>query len=239
MTDMLLVIQARMTSTRLPNKVMLPLAGSIVLDVMIKRLGDLREKIVIATTDDDTALPIVEYCERESIKYFRGDTDNVLSRYYGAAMKYGATSNTIIVRCTSDCPLIDAETTRNTIDYFKKKKVGFVAAGPHSGFPNGFDTEVFYFSSLEEANNKAETLVEKEHLTQYIIRHNTRADYMSEQDNSHLRLTLDETDDYEAIKAVYGLFDNSVKFSYQQLVEKLSENPNIMKLNQHVEQVQV
>lgn len=237
--NLFIIIQARMTSTRLPNKVMLPLAGSVVLDVMLKRLGDLKDNVIIATTDDDSALPIVEYCQRENVRFYRGDTDNVLSRYYGAAKSFGATANSIIVRCTSDCPLIDKQTTHETINFFKRQGVGFVAAGPHSGFPNGFDTEVFRFSALEQAHINATSAVDREHLTQYIIRHNSRADYVAKQDHGHLRLTLDEPDDYEAIKAIYALFDNTIAFSYAELLAKLSQHPEIIELNRHVEQVQV
>ena len=84
---MFIIIQARMTSTRLPSKVMLPLCGKTVLEIMLDRLNEFKENIIIATTNDGTQTPIVDLCKKLGIKYYEGDTNNVLSRYYEAALK--------------------------------------------------------------------------------------------------------------------------------------------------------
>ncbi len=239
--DFYIVIQARMTSSRLPQKVMLPLGTKPVLEVMLERLAPFKEKIIIATTDDGTQRPITELCERLGVKYVEGGTNNVLSRYYLAAQSVNANSDTVIVRCTSDCPLIDLTETARVIDHFYsvRSEYDYISAGPHCGFPNGFDTEVFTFKALKSAFECATEDFEKEHMTQYICRNMKVADYKNADDLSHWRLTLDEPADYELIKAIYSLFDYRTDFTFDELKQMLSSHPDILKINEHVEQVQV
>ena len=237
MRNLFIIIQARMTSTRLPAKVMLPLSGKTVLEVMIDRLEPFKDKIIIATTNDGTQKPIVDICNKENIKYYEGDTQNVLSRYYESAVKFGAQDDDIIVRCTSDCPIIDKYIVQNTIDFFISSKADYTSS---SGFPRGMDTEVFRFSLLKEANENANSDYEKEHVTPYIYKTNKDrlkiTAFKNKNDDSRYRLTLDEEDDYKAIKEVYKLFDNQIDFSYSELMQKLHENPYIYSINSHVEQ---
>lgn len=240
-SDFHIIIQARMTSTRLPKKVMLPLCSKPVLAVMIDRLAAFKEKLIIATTNDGTQKPIVDLCRQLGVKYVEGDTNNVLSRYYLAAQSVKASPETVIVRCTSDCPLIDINETAKVIEYFMnvKSQYDYVSAGPHCGFPNGFDTEVFTFKALQIAFENASQDFEKEHMTQYICNHLKVADYAYAEDLSHWRLTLDEPDDYNMIKAVYELFENRTDFDFSQLKNALQKNNEILLMNQHIEQVKV
>ncbi|MFU2508127.1 cytidylyltransferase domain-containing protein [Pseudoalteromonas sp. ASV78] len=239
--DFYIVIQARMTSSRLPKKVMLPLGTKPVLEVMIERLAPLKEKIIIATTDDGTQRPITELCKRLGVKFVEGNTNNVLSRYYLAAKSVNALPETVIVRCTSDCPLIDLTESARVIDHFYslRSEYDYISAGPHCGFPNGFDTEVFTFEALETAYRLATEDFEKEHMTQYICRNMRVADYKNSDDLSHWRLTLDEPADYELINAIYSLFDYRTDFTFCELKQMLSAHPDILKLNEQVEQIQV
>lgn len=235
-----IIIQARVTSTRLPQKVLLPLCNKTVLAVMIDRLKDFKDNIIIATTNDGSQKPIVELCKKLNLKYYEGDTNNVLSRYYETALKYDLKDEDIIVRCTSDCPLIDYEVTKNTIEFFKNENVDYVSSGAHCGFPRGMDTEVFRFRLLKEAFFNANTEYEKEHVTPYL--HTTKKNelnikyYKNKQDDSKYRLTLDEEDDYKTIVEVYKKFDNSLDFSYEQLILMLNQNEYIYNINAHVEQ---
>lgn len=237
MQNIFIIIQARMTSTRLPAKVMLPLCDKTVLEVMIDRLEPFKDKIIIATTNDGTQKEIVDICNKLNLKYYEGDTQNVLSRYYESAVKFGAQNDDIIVRCTSDCPIIDKNIIQNTIDTFVSSEADYTSS---CGFPRGMDTEVFRFSLLKEANENASSDYEKEHVTPYMYR--TIKDrlkitaFKNKNDDSKYRLTLDEKDDYKAIKEVYKLFDDQTDFSYQELMLKLHENPYIYSINSHVEQ---
>jgi len=234
---MMIIIQARMTSTRLPGKVLLPLCGKTVLEIMMERLAPFKDSIIIATTNDGTQKPIVELCQKLHLKYYEGDTQNVLSRYYEAALKFGAKEDTIIVRCTSDCPLIDKDIVQKTIDFFTSSEADYTHSG---GFPVGMGTEVFRFSLLKEAYENAHSDYEKEHVTPYMYRtHKHRLNittFKNEVDDSRYRITLDEIDDYTAIQEIYTLFECKTDFSYPELMQKLYENPYIHAINAHVVQ---
>jgi spore coat polysaccharide biosynthesis protein SpsF len=234
--QLFIIIQARMTSTRLPGKVLLPLCGQTVLEVMLERLAPFRDNIIIATTNDGTEKPITELCQRTDIRYYQGDTNNVLSRYYEAACEFGAQPKDIIVRCTSDCPLIDHRVTRAVIDFFKEHDFDYVVAGQEGGFPRGFDSEVFSFARLAEAYEHASTNYQKEHVTPYIKEHSTLGQLTTAHNGSKYRLTLDEPADYEAIKAVYQQFHDQTDFNYDELFAMLEANQYIYELNKSVEQ---
>nr|WP_290444298.1 glycosyltransferase family protein [Pseudoalteromonas sp. XMcav2-N] len=238
MKDVQIIIQARMTSTRLPGKVMLPLCTSSVLQVMLERLGDLAKHVIIATTDDGTEHPIVELCERMGINYFRGSTEDVLSRYYLAATQFGAQSDTAIVRLTSDCPLIDATLVSQAIHYYQNHDVDMVSLGPHSGFPRGLDTCVFAYHLLKRTHQKATHSSDREHVTLGMAKFSTMNSHIisAGDDHSHYRLTLDEPDDYTAIQAIYQQFNNNLCFSYSELLETLKNHPHLADINKHVEQ---
>lgn len=238
--SLFIIIQARITSTRLPKKVMLPLCGKTVLETMFDRLNDYKENIIIATTNDGTEEPIVDVCRKNNIKYYRGDTTNVLSRYYEACQRYNVEEKDIVIRCTSDCPFIDKQLLKEALEFFESSEAQYVSLGVHSGFPRGLDVEIFNFSLLKEAFENANSDYEKEHVTPYI--HTTIKDkllikyFENKKDDSKYRITLDEEDDYIAIKELYKKFDNKIDFTYKQLIEMLESNPYIYNINKSVEQ---
>ncbi|MFK2823627.1 cytidylyltransferase domain-containing protein [Arcobacter sp. YIC-80] len=235
-----IVIQARTTSTRLPKKILLPLGDKTVLEVMLERLSSFKDKIIIATTNDGTQNEIVDICKKHKIRYYEGDTNNVLSRYYEACLKYDLKDEDIVIRCTSDCPFIDSLLIKKAIALYKTSNANYVSLGVHSGFPRGLDTEIFSFKLLKEAFNNATTDYEKEHVTPYIhttIKDKIKIEYLkSLENNSNFRITLDETDDYKAIKQLFSKLNNSEDFTYDELILALKQNPSIVKINSHVEQ---
>lgn len=238
MSDVLIIIQARMTSTRLPAKVMLPLCGKPVLQVMLERLPSWHKHIIIATTNDGTEQPILDLCAQLNIKTYQGDTHDVLSRYYLAANHYGAKPSTTIVRLTSDCPLIDEALCTQVINERTSQNYDMVNLGPHSGYPRGLDCCAFSFKLLENTYLKATSPADREHVTLGMAKFNaiTTHTLSANEDYSHFRLTLDEPDDYKAITAVYDHFLNNVDFSYNDLIKILKENPYLTDINKHVEQ---
>lgn len=238
MSDVLIIIQARMTSTRLPAKVMLPLCGKPVLQIMLERLPNWHDKIIVATTNDGTEQPILDLCTQLNIKTYQGDTQDVLSRYYLAAKHYDAQSTTTIVRLTSDCPLIDEELCSKVINKRISQNYDMVNLGPHSGYPRGLDCCAFSFHLLENTHLKATSQNDREHVTLGMAKFNTITThtFSAHEDYSHFRLTLDEPDDYKAITAVYEHFLNKVDFSYNDLIKTLKENPHLTDINKHVEQ---
>ncbi len=235
-----IIIQARMTSERLPGKILLPLAGSTVLGALINRLGSLRKNVVIATTNDGSEEPITTWCEQENIPYVCGDTENVLSRYLLAAESVGAKGSDILVRLTSDCPLIDADIVQRIIDVHVQTGADYTSNTINRTFPRGLDTEVFSAAALQTVQQRAELQRDKEHVTSYMhltaphefhIEH-----YCHAENHSQYRITVDEVDDYRVVKEVYELFHNRYDFSYAELIAAMQAHPEIALRNQHIEQ---
>ncbi|WP_256096656.1 glycosyltransferase family protein [Pseudoalteromonas luteoviolacea] len=238
MENVQIIIQARMTSTRLPGKVLMPLCNSTVLEVMLERLKKFKSQIIIATTNDGSEHPIVALCQEKNIKYYQGSTDDVLARYYEAAVRFGATSKTTIVRLTSDCPLIDSELTQQVIEKHMHSDFDIVNLGPHSGYPRGLDCTAFSFSLLEKTHQLATTSPDREHVTLGMAKFSSISTFTFAEGESieHWRLTLDEQDDYAAIQAIYAEFNDSTDFSYQDLKKRLKEKPELTDINKHVSQ---
>ncbi|RJE75953.1 polysaccharide biosynthesis protein [Pseudoalteromonas sp. MSK9-3] len=234
----MIIIQARMTSTRLPEKVMLPLCGKPVLQVMVERLSDWHKYIIVATTNDGSERPILDLCNKLNIRTFEGDTKDVLGRYYDAAKHYGATESTTIVRLTSDCPLIDQELCTQVISKKLQLEYDMVNLGPHSGFPRGLDCCAFSFQLLERTHNQASSAADREHVTLGMAKFSSMSTYTfgAQEDYSDYRLTLDEPDDYLAIVAIYKAFGDSLNFSYPELLKMLKKKPELYDINKHVEQ---
>ncbi len=235
-----IIIQARMTSTRLPKKILLPLCDKSVLAIMLDRLAVFKKNIIIATTNDGTEQPIVDLCQQLGICYFQGDTNNVLQRYYLSAQSVDAKSDDTIVRLTSDCPLIDPVIIQAAINYYQNNSFDYISAGVASGFPRGMDTEVFSFELLTQAYQNAQHDYEKEHVTPYIYKTYPKqyllGQYKNTQDHSKYRLTLDEESDYQAIKEIYKHLACRTDFSYDDLIQVLQNNPYLFKINASVEQ---
>ncbi len=227
-----------MTSTRLPGKVMLPLCGMPVLQVMIERLPSWRQQIIVATTNDGSEQPIVRLCQQLGVRYFQGDTDDVLGRYYQAATFFGADDTTTIVRLTSDCPLIDDALTTQVINTFGQGGYDMVSLGPHSGYPRGLDCCAFAYSLLRHTQHRATHPADREHVTLGMAKFaNLRTLSLSAgEDLSHYRLTLDEPEDYKAILAVYNKLDNKLNFSFEDLQNVLKKNPYLSDINKYVQQ---
>jgi spore coat polysaccharide biosynthesis protein SpsF len=238
MSKTMIIIQARMTSTRLPGKVLLSIGNKPALEVMINRLGDLRNNIIVATTNDGSEAPIIELCKKLSIRYYQGDTNNVLERYYLCAKHFGAKADDAIMRLTSDCPLIDIALTKEVISTFNNNNYNMVSLGPHSGFPRGLDACVFSFETLEKTHQKATLVSDKEHVTLGMAKFNHLSCYniSALTDLSHYRLTVDEPDDYQLITEIYRLFDYRTDFTYQALIQLMIDNPYLFDINKHVEQ---
>ena len=238
-----IIIQARITSTRLPGKVLLPLCGKTVLEIVIDRLEKYKSNIIIATTNDGTEMPIVEICKRENIKYYQGSANNVLKRYYLGAKKFNAHEEDTVVRITSDCPLIDVGLLDKCIKMFNSQEYDYVSNRLNRTVPIGLDVEIFSFKLLEHMYKNAKEEFEKEHVTTYIYltkKNNYKLGSCEEfDDNSKYRLTLDEYKDYKAIKEVYKKFDNKINFSYDKLIKLLKNNPYIMDINSSVYQKRV
>lgn len=238
------IIQARMGSTRLPGKVMKKILDKTVLEHVVTRVKQAKEidEIVIATTVKDDDNVIVEEAKRLRVKFFRGSEEDVLSRYYYAAKENGAD---VVVRITSDCPLIDPRIVDEIVKSYKNNKYDLVTnAGSNLSqrtYPRGLDTEVFAFKELEDAYMKAKETYQREHVTPFIYENSDNIFYYkNDADYSKHRWTLDTEEDFELITKIYNrLYKDNHNFYFNDIIRFLEKNPDLVKINEHVEQKKV
>jgi spore coat polysaccharide biosynthesis protein SpsF (cytidylyltransferase family) len=235
------IVQARMGSTRLPGKVMADICGKPVLMHVIDRLKGckLLDDIVIATTInniDDIIFNAVKNYDK-SIGLFRGSEENVLERYYLAAKKFNVD---VVVRVTSDDPLIDPTVVDDLINEFLMNSCDYVSNSLNRTFPLGLDAEVFSFDALERAHQNASQDYEREHVTPYIIENPDKFKLLNVSNNidlSHLRWTLDTKEDFEFIDAVYQrIYPEKQMFFMGDVLDLLDHEPGLIDINKHIEQ---
>jgi len=230
------IIQARIGSTRLPGKTMLPInENDTVLSFGVKQVqhSKIIDKIVVATTtlpEDDL---IFDYVDKLNISCFRGKSKDVLDRYYQCAKKF---SFSTIVRITSDCPLVDPKIIDSVISDFLKNKYDYLSnVHPVTTFPNGTDVEVFSFESLEKSWKEAKKPSEREHVTPYFYTN----DYFSIgtfkilKDLSHLRWTIDYKEDLKLIREIVNLISTRPIFM-DDILNLFFKYPELKKLNENV-----
>ncbi|MCW7482146.1 aminotransferase class III-fold pyridoxal phosphate-dependent enzyme [Leptospira kanakyensis] len=229
------IIQARMGSTRFPNKVMKEIAGKPMIGLLLDRLSKSKKinEILIATSTDSKNFPLAEYVHGLGFGVFKGSENNVLERYYLAAKESSAD---VVIRITGDCPLIDSELVDKVVDVFLSAKVDYCANFGSIYYPDGLDTEVFSFHALEKANEEAKEDREKEHVTPY-IRENSqfmKTVVLPDQDYSGYRWTVDEKEDFEVIEKVFNYFAPKIDFSWEDVLNLQMKKPEIFSANQHL-----
>lgn len=238
------IIQTRMGSTRLQGKVMKELCGKTILSHDIERIKQSRyiREIVIATTESSGDDIIAQEALKNGVKVYRGSEEDVLGRYYEAAIEYNAD---IIVRITSDCPLIDPFVIDEIIGYYLANNYNLVT---NSGldlsmrtYPRGLDVEVFSFQMLKNANDNAVKKYQREHVTPYIYENSTRIYYYKNKtDESRHRWTLDTEQDFKLIKAIYSnLYKGKHDFYLEEILNLFIEKPGLFDINKHIEQKKV
>lgn len=234
------IIQARISSTRLPEKVLKKLpynSGETVLEQVIKRVRQIAgvDKIIIATTTQEEDLKIVSLAERVGVESFRGSLDHVLERYYLAAKNFQLSQ---IIRVTSDCPCLDPEVTSHILHSHLAGDYDYSSNSLQRTYPHGLDSEVFTFSALEEAFKNATEKYEKEHVTPYIYKSNPQKFKLNlvlapdHQKAPDIRITLDTPDDYALLCAVYDLlYTQNPEFKVQDLINLFKSKPWLYLIN--------
>ncbi|UNL84777.1 glycosyltransferase family protein [Priestia koreensis] len=236
------IIQARMGSTRLPGKVMKKVMGRSLLEHQIIRVKQSAfiDEIVVATTTKKQDDVIVEVCEKIGISYYRGSEHDVLTRYYEAATQYKAD---VVIRLTSDCPVIHHDEIDKVIQCFLEKKPDYASNTITRTYPRGFDTEVFSYDVLKKVFEQAISLPHREHVTSYIYSHPEQFSLLSvtnEVNYSQYRLTVDTPEDFDLIKIVIqNLYTDISPFPFQEIINLLRENPDWADINSHVEQKKI
>lgn len=232
------IVQARMGSKRLPGKVMKDLGGATVLARVVHRLrrAALSGEVVIATTRDPADDVIVKECDRLSVAFFRGEEKDVLDRYYQAARNFSADA---IVRITSDCPLIEPETTDKVIRAFLDLCPDYASNALDRTYPRGLDTEIMTAETLDRAWTEARAPYQRSHVTSYIYENPDEFAIMrvtGDVDYSHYRWTVDTPEDLEFIRAVYGRMGNNPDFYWRDVLALLEREPELVRLNSHIRQ---
>ena len=223
-------LQARMSSTRLPGKVLLPIAGKPMIIQQLERIRCSRniDELVVLTSDDHSDDPLVDVLRTYGYEYIRGSLNDVYSRYVTAVDLY---SPETVVRLTGDCPLIDPEVIDQVIDVFKKKSVDYASNTLNPTFPDGLDTEVFSANTLLALGSFDLTQKELEHVTYGICsRPEVFNLYSVEQspDTSNLRWTVDLAEDYQFVCKVFDeLFSVNQKFRQSDIIGLLASNTNL------------
>jgi len=246
------IVQGRMSSSRLPGKILADIVGQPMLSrvyIRTSRAGRITET-VFATTTDPNDDPVAEYCDLAGIPFIRGSLYDVLDRYYQAANKFNAD---IVVRITADCPVIDPDLIDNAVNTLRAGAYDFVSnrLPPPFGrtYPIGLDTEVCTFTALERAWKEAKEAFHREHVMPYLyegVELSTVNRQLSEgislrgfniaqlnhtTDFGDYRWTVDTPEDLEFIRQVFARFDGRDDFSWKEILDLVHTEPDLMKIN--------
>ncbi len=236
------IIQARMTSTRLPGKVLQDLEGRPMLARQLERLRACRhaDELVIATTTNATDDPIVALAEAEGARWFRGSEHDVLSRYAGAAREAAADA---VIRVTSDCPLIDPDEVDVVIEALEPG-VDYAANIIERRLPQGLDTEALWRDVLERMDRAATSVPAREHVTWFCREERpelfVRRSLVRPYDAADLRWTVDTADDLALVRRLYadlGLAEQPRPFA--EILAHVRAHPDLQTINAHVQQKRI
>lgn len=234
------IIQARMSSTRLPGKVLLDLEGRSVLERMVERVkrSKLVRETVVATTTDPSDDPIVALCVQLETPVFRGSLPDVLDRYYQCARHFKAE---IVVRLTGDCPLIDPELIDEVIYGLFDPPSDFACnrlPPPFTrSFPIGLDVEACTFAALETAWKNATEKHDREHVMPYLYEVPGRfrvTQYHNHEDYGYMRWTLDTPEDLALLREVIRRLDGRNDFTWEEVLELFLKDPVLAQINSSV-----
>jgi spore coat polysaccharide biosynthesis protein SpsF len=233
-----IIIQARMTSTRLPGKVLMEVSGQPMLAHQIRRLQHCRlvDRIVVATTTNLTDDPVVALAHRLGVAWFRGSETDVLGRLVGAALQERAD---LVIRVTADCPLIDPWLTDQVIQELSEHATdcdyvcNFL---PQRTFPRGLDVEAFFTDVLLRVDRLGQSSTAREHVTTLIYSERPelflRRQVVDRQDNSDLRWTVDTEVDLRLIRLLYEALGLDVRVApYQEVLAHVRAHPELAILN--------
>lgn len=235
------IIQARVGSTRLPGKVLMEIKGKKVLEHVVERvkLAKLVDTVIIATTTSENDDKLADLAISNNWLLHRGSEDDVLSRYYEAAQKYHLD---VIVRITSDCPLIDPNVINDMIDFYINHDYQMISnAGADLSkrtFPRGLDVEIFSIDALRNAYLNAKEQYQREHVTPFIYEnYNEVFYYLNDLDYSKYRWTLDTEEDWKLINKIYQyLYNGEHSFFLRDIIKLMNEKPELVEINANVEQ---
>ena len=229
------IVQARMGSTRLPNKVMKLIGGVPMIELLLRRLARAEkvDQIVVATSLDERNQPLVEHVRSLGYACEQGSENDVLDRFLQAAKKHQAD---VLVRITGDCPLVDPTLVDDVIRCFSAAQVDYFSNTNPPTYPDGLDIEVFTYKALEQAERETQEQFDREHVTPFLRkpgRFKTAARQHSE-DLSALRWTVDEPSDFSVVEKIFEHFSPSTAFNWKEVLELQLTQPSLFSANKHL-----
>lgn len=228
------IIQARIGSTRLSDKVLLKLAGKTVLEHVIERALKARHvsDVIVATTVKKEDLAIVNLVSKKGHRVYCGSEEDVLDRYYQAARLFDVRH---VVRITADCPVIDPAIIDKVVELYFKTRADYCTNTLAETFPDGEDVEIFSFKALKHAWEKARLLSEREHVTPYIRKHKETFKLVSCMNRVNLgdkRWTLDRKEDLTFLRILFkNLYKKSPFFGMREILDFLARFPHFEHIN--------
>jgi spore coat polysaccharide biosynthesis protein SpsF (cytidylyltransferase family) len=236
MSRVLAFVQARMTSSRLPGKVLEPIGGRPSIVFMVERLRRSKslDSIVVVTSDDPSDDPLVEVLAKADIPAFRGDLQDVLARFCGALSAHPAD---VVVRLTGDCPLLDPAVVDAVVAVRRDTDADYASNVDPPTFPDGMDVEVFTAQALVQAHAAARLPSEREHVTPWMRASSSglrRTNLQAIADLSALRLTVDYPDDLELVRCLTDTLRHlGDSFDLFDILRAMQADPRLLKMNHH------
>jgi len=232
------IIQARLGSTRLPDKTLIKIGDKTLIERVIDRITRSKsiKQMVLATTqlkEDDRLINFIQQ-KYPKLKIYRGDSTDVVGRFQKTADLFSADP---IVRITGDDPFKDPEIIDHLLAIFSQGSYDYVSNTIKHTFPEGLDIEIFSLAALKKANREGRTPKDREHVTYYIWNHPEffrLKNIVSDKDYSSIRLTVDYAQDLKLAQKIYNYFYPRTDFSYQEIIKLLKIKPELSKLNQHI-----
>ncbi|WP_129671606.1 cytidylyltransferase domain-containing protein [Candidatus Chloroploca sp. Khr17] len=232
-----IIVQARMTSSRLPGKILMDVAGQPMLAQQLRRLKACKaaDEIIIATTTNPADDSVIELARHEGVGWFRGSEPDVLARYVGAAHQARAD---VVVRVTADCPLIDPEVTDQIINELvnHRAECDYVSNVEERTFPHGLDVEAFFFDTLLRAERLGRSAAAREHVTvvmraeypDLFLRRSVHAPHNA----ADLRWTVDTAEDLQLVRSLYDDLDLGTRMlGYEVIVAYARAHPELARIN--------
>ncbi len=235
------IIQARMTSTRLAAKVLLEICNKPVVSHVIERLQYCQkiDDIILAIPDTNEDDALAEYATKIGCHCVRGSANDVLSRYLQAAEQFAVTD---IIRVTADCPLIDPVLVDFMVEYYLTEKVDYAAIDVDNYFPRGLDAEIFSCATLQKVDKEAKHNYEREHVTPYIYRHPElfKIKFLAAEKKltrPEIRLTIDTQEDFNLVDEIFKkLYAEDKMFYAEDIIDFLDSHPELLLINKDIKQ---
>lgn len=229
----LAILQARVSASRLPKKVLLPLLGKPMIFRQIERIKHSKriDQLVVATSYHESDEQLFNICKQYGVECMRGNLNDVLDRFFEVAKLYKPDH---VVRLTGDCPLIDPRLIDDVIQFHLEGNFDYTSNTLEPTFPDGLDVEIFKYSCLIDAKENAYLPSEKEHVTPFMTKNLTynKGSYKGEHDFSNYRWTVDERLDFELVEKIYSeLYTEGSLFNTKDILDYIEHNPELKNFN--------